>query len=201
MSKLGRILVDVGVITGQQLKAGERLREQTGMPLDLALISNEAIREIDLVETLAAHFEIPVVEPNPGEIPKALSSLVAQSDAEAWRAIPVAALKRGSKNLVQVAVADPSDEETMRNLRRALGSRLTLAVAPSRSITRAIRSLYAATTKEEMSATADGNKDSAVSAELKALTRMVKAMRDLLIEKGYFEPEELEEKLQGRIEK
>jgi hypothetical protein len=137
---LGTLIFRAGLLAEEQLEDALQEGMRTGKRLGEVLIERGWIAEKDLGRMLAGQKGLPYIEVTSADAqPDALAALPEQN-ARLQVALP---LHYEGSDLV-VAVADPSNELVIENLRRALGSEPKLVVAPHGELLRAIGEAYAA---------------------------------------------------------
>jgi hypothetical protein len=136
---LGTLIFRAGLLAEEQLEDALQEGMRTGKRLGEVLIERGWIAEKDLGRMLAGQKGLPYIEVTSADAqPDALRALPEQN-ARLQVALP---LHYEGTELV-VAVADPSNELVIENLRRALGSEPKLVVAPHGELLRAIGEAYA----------------------------------------------------------
>jgi MshEN domain len=136
---LGTLIFRAGLLAEEQLEDALQEGMRTGKRLGEVLIERGWIAEKDLGRMLAGQKGLPYIEVTAADAqPDALKALPEQN-ARLQVALP---LHYEGGELV-VAVADPSNELVIENLRRALGSEPQLVVAPHGELLRAIGEAYA----------------------------------------------------------
>ena len=136
---LGTLIFRAGLLAEEQLEDALQEGMRTGKRLGEVLIERGWIAEKDLGRMLAGQKGLPYIEVTAADAqPDALQALPEQN-ARLQVALP---LHYEDGELV-VAVADPSNELVIENLRRALGSEPKLVVAPHGELLRAIGEAYA----------------------------------------------------------
>ena len=136
--RLGELLVRGGRLTQQQLSEALVESRQTGDRLGHVLIRNGWVFEEELAQTLATQWQIPYVSLMRIGVDSSTASLLPRAIGLRFGMIPV----RANGSSVQVAFADPSDEEALEATRRYLPS-IDLAVAELSDIEMMWRSIGA----------------------------------------------------------
>ncbi|MDB6057169.1 MAG: type secretion system protein [Verrucomicrobiales bacterium] len=130
----------MGVLTEAKLAP---LREEASMSgeslLDL-VISRKLVRPIDVAQAKASHFGYEFVNLGELRLTDDIIALVPRHVAKRYRAIPVT---RTEASIV-IAVADPSDLDTIDSLQRLLNTELELRVALPEDIDAALEKFYGA---------------------------------------------------------
>src|SRR3954469_3078186 len=145
---LGTLIFRAGLLAEEQLEDALQEGMRTGKRLGEVLIERGWSAEKDLGRMLAGQKGLPYVEVTAADAqPDALKALPEQN-ARLQVALP---LHYDGTELV-VAVADPSNELVIENLRRALGSEPKLVVAPHGELLRAIGAAYASPQSAQVAA-------------------------------------------------
>ncbi|HVV37530.1 MAG TPA: hypothetical protein VHC63_13050, partial [Acidimicrobiales bacterium] len=139
-SAIANLLVQRGLISTEQLEAAKERQGTSGKALSDVLVEMGAIAERDVVAAVGEQLGVPFADLR-REAPDAeVVSLLKEATARELLVIP---LHRGEDNTVIVAAADPSPE-TANKLRTAMKTAVTLHIAPSSDIERAINNAYRA---------------------------------------------------------
>ncbi|MCA1833692.1 MAG: GspE/PulE family protein [Actinomycetota bacterium] len=137
---LGELLVDHSLITPAQLAEALLQQSASGKRLGALLVELGALDERKLAETLAEQLGLRVVDlrqevPQPEAI-----ALVPESLARSLNAVPIRATEAG----LEIAMADPSDQKALDQLKAAAGRPLILMVASLSDVKRAVDNSYRA---------------------------------------------------------
>jgi len=135
---LGSLLVELGIITGEQLNDAMDERERTGKPLGHILVEFGFAGEKDLLNVIADHLGMEVVTLKGREIPREVLSTVDPPIARAYGIIPVAA----DNGTVTVALSDPLNLTILDDLRFMLDKHVRGAIANKEEIEEAILEHY-----------------------------------------------------------
>ena len=136
---LGTLIFRAGLLGEQQLEDGLREGMRTGRRLGEVLIERGLLDERDLGRLLAGQKGLPFVEVTASDAEPAALEKLSEQNARHQVALP---LRHEGGQLV-VAVADPSNELMLENLRRTLGAAPKLVVAPYAELVEAIGEAYA----------------------------------------------------------
>jgi type IV pilus assembly protein PilB len=137
---LGTLLVQRGLINADQLAAARERQSTSGKAVSDVLVDMGVITERDVVAAVGDQLGVPFADLR-REAPDAeVVALLKEAMAREVVAIP---LHRAEDNTVIVAAADPSPE-TATKLRNAMKTAVTLHIAPSSDIERAINNAYRA---------------------------------------------------------
>ena len=136
---LGEVLVASSLLTRAQLDDALLKQRVSGKRLGTLLVVLGALDERDLATALGEHFGVAVIDlrrraPEPDAV-----KLLAETVARTLRALPLTVVE----GVLQVAVADPSDQLT-EELRVATGMAVALVVASAPDIQRATDRAYRA---------------------------------------------------------
>ncbi len=132
------MLVDLGLVNAEQAaKArGEAQASHVGV-VDL-LLANKIIRPADITQAKAAQFGAEVIQLGGIKIPDEVISIIPRNIAKKYRVIPV--FKTDGK--VAIAIADPSDLNTIDTLTHLLNTEIELRVASEPDIEAALGRYY-----------------------------------------------------------
>jgi type IV pilus assembly protein PilB len=134
----GERLVRLGKITHTQLGEALLQQEASGKRLGNLLVELGALDDRDLAIELAEEFELPLADLRQ-EQPEAVAlQLVPEGIARSSLTLPL----RINGQALEIAVADPLDEEGIDAVEEAAGRTVALFVAPASEIVRAIQTSY-----------------------------------------------------------
>jgi hypothetical protein len=137
-SRLGRLLVEQGLITQEQL--AESLLEQrlSGDKLGAALIDKGFLTEEELASILGTQLCIRVTRLADNEIDRGVATLLPRDLAERYAALPL----RRTPYAVLVAMADPLDMEAHDELEAIFGASIEPLAATASDVRRAIARIH-----------------------------------------------------------
>src|SRR5262245_55872254 len=115
----------MGVVATEQLDSAKDEAASTGEGVVDLLVKNHVIRPQDVAQAKAAHFGYELVDLANMRLPDDVIAAVPRHLAKRYRAVPVS--KQGST--VAIALADPSDLDTIDSLQRLVHGDLELRVA------------------------------------------------------------------------
>ena len=132
------MLVDLGLVSAEQAAKtrAEALSSNVGV-MDL-LLANKLIRPADITQAKAAQFGAEVIQLAGIKIPDEVISIIPRHIAKKYRVIPV--FKTDGK--VAIAIADPSDLNTIDTLTHLLNAEIELRVASEPDIEAALGRYY-----------------------------------------------------------
>ncbi len=128
--RLGQLLIDQGLITGQQLNDALVLQKATGRMLGEVLVEKQFITPAILASTLAASAGIQVCQLRHGLIDPALLKLVGDEEAERLLVIPMFLVR----DTLTVAMAEPQSLPAIDRLRQLTGKRIRPVFAHAANI-------------------------------------------------------------------
>jgi general secretion pathway protein E/type IV pilus assembly protein PilB len=184
---LGSILRERGLISDEQLEQAVEEHRRTGERLDQALVRLGLVRSHQMLEALAAAFELPIVDLAQVTPDEAALAAVPRRIVFRQRCAPVS-LERGA---LRVATSNPFDLGSLDELRLVTGCAIETLLADERDITKFIRSHYgvagdtleALGAADEEAAAGDGPRsegdDDVEQAQAASVIRLV---NDLLLE-------------------
>jgi type IV pilus assembly protein PilB len=140
------LLVDLGFTNAEQVAKARA--ESGGVGVVDFLVANKAIRPADVTQAKAAQFGAEVVNLGAMKIEDDVIAIIPRHIAKKYRVLPLFK----SDNKVAVAIADPSDLNTIDSLTHLLGAEIELRVASEPDIEAALNKYYGA----EKKALADG---------------------------------------------
>ncbi len=138
---LGTLIFRAGLLAEEQLEDALQEGMRTGKRLGKVLLERGWLHERDLGRLLAGQKGLPFIEVRGSDAEHAALQLLPEDKARLQTALPL----RYEDGQVVVAVADPSNELALENLRRALGTEPQLVVAAQGDLIRAIGDAYAPT--------------------------------------------------------
>ena len=148
--RLGEMLVDVGVITEEQLEEALKRQKGSGKRLGTVLVDEHFITETQLIETLRMQLGIDFIDLNKAKIDPSMVNLVPKAIAKKERVVPVKLVH----DTLYLAMEDPMNFMAIESVKNTTKKRVTPMIAYSRSIDRALNVLYenegAARAMEEM---------------------------------------------------
>ena len=132
------MLVDLGFVTGEQVTGLKTEAASAGVGVVDLMLANKLIRPADVAQAKAAHFGAEAVNLRELVIPDEVIAAIPRHVAKKFRVIPVQ--KFG--NSITVAIADPSDLDTLDSLTHLLGAEINLQVASEEDIESALNRYY-----------------------------------------------------------
>ena len=140
------LLVDLGFTNAEQVAKARA--ESGGLGVVDYLVANKVIRPADVTQARAAQFGAEVVNLGSMKIEDDIIAIIPRHIAKKYRVVPL----YKSDNKVAVAIADPSDINTIDSLTHLLGGEIDPKVASEPEIEAALNKYYGA----EKKAMADG---------------------------------------------
>jgi len=132
------ILVDLGFVTPDKVGEMRSEAQSAGVGLVDLMLANKVIRPADITQAKAAHFGAEVVNLNDIKIPDDVIAAVPRHIARKYRVVPV--YKHDGS--LTVAIADPSDLDTIDSLTHLLQMEINLQVASDPDIEAALGKYY-----------------------------------------------------------
>ena len=132
------ILVDLGFVTAEQVTAHRAEAQAAGVGVVNLMVANKVIRPADVTQAKAAHFGAEVVNLAELKIDDDVIAAVPRHVARKYHVVPV--FKHD--NNITVALADPSDLDTLDSLRLLLNAEIDLRVASEPDIEAALGKYY-----------------------------------------------------------
>jgi general secretion pathway protein E/type IV pilus assembly protein PilB len=137
------LLVDLGFTNAEVVAKTREEAQAAGVGVVDLLVANHVIRPSDVTQAKAAHFGAEVVQLGSIKIEDEVISIVPRHIAKKYRVIPI--FKADGK--VAVAIADPSDLNTIDSLTHLLNAEIELRVASEPDIEAALNKYYGADKK------------------------------------------------------
>ena len=132
------ILVDLGFVTPDQVASARAEAKSAGVGVVDLMVANKLVRPGDVTQAKAAHFGAEVVNLAEMKINDDVIAAVPRHIARKYRVVPV--FKHD--NSITVALADPSDLDTLDSLRLLLNAEVDLRVASESDIEAALGKYY-----------------------------------------------------------
>lgn len=142
---LGTLIFRAGLLAEEQLEDALQEGMRNGKRLGEVLLERGWLHERDLGRLLAGQKGLPFVEVRGSDAEADALQMLPEEKARMQNALPL----RHEDGQLVVAVADPSNELVLENLRRTLGSEPRLVVAPQTELIRAIGEAYGGVAVEE----------------------------------------------------
>jgi type IV pilus assembly protein PilB len=136
---LGRLLVERGVLTLEQLEEALTEKETSGVRLGEILVGHGWLNAADIARALAEQHELEFIELANAEVDPGAASLLPEKFARRYGALPIRFL--GDEQVV-VAIADPTNVLNSDDLRLALGLNVQLVVVPGPDLEKTIARIY-----------------------------------------------------------
>jgi len=140
------MLVDLGFVTSRQLAQARSEAQTANVGVVDLMLANKMIRQADVTQAKAAHFGAETVNLSELQIADDVIAMVPRHIAKKYRVVPV--FKNASS--LTVAIADPSDLDTIDSLTHLLRSDIELRVASEGDIEAALTKYYGADKKGAM---------------------------------------------------
>ncbi len=128
------LLVDLGFTSAEVVAKAREEAQAAGVGVVDLMLANKAIRPADVTQAKAAQFGAEVVHLSNLKIEDNVISLVARDVARKYRVIPVFR----SESKIGLAIADPSDLNTLDSLTHLLGAEIEPRVASEQDIEAAL---------------------------------------------------------------
>ncbi len=132
------MLVDLGFVTAPQVQALRTEANAAGLGVIELMLNNKLIRPADVTQAKAAHFGVEVVNLSEVAISDEVIASIPRNVAKKYRVVPV--FKH--QNTLTVALADPSDLDTIDSLNHLLRMEIIHQVASEADIDNALAKYY-----------------------------------------------------------
>ena len=138
---LADVLVDLGIVDATQVAKARQEAEASGVGVVDLLLANKLVKPSDVTQAKAAQFGAEVIQLSGLKIPDDVISIIPRHIAKKYRVVPVFR----SDGKVAVAIADPSDLNTIDTLTHLLNAEIELRVASEADIENALNKYYGGT--------------------------------------------------------
>jgi type IV pilus assembly protein PilB len=136
--RLGEILVDMGLVTEEQIEVCLARQKETRKRLGELLLEDKIISELDLTKALATKFGIEYIDLTRIQLDVSAAGLLSERLCRRYGAIPVRFL---DDNTLQVAMVDPANVLVADDLRIMTGYTIVPAIASEEDVFGAIGKL------------------------------------------------------------
>lgn len=147
-TRLGTLLVDEGLISGDDLDRALEEHEGHGERLGHYLVEKGLVDEQDLMLVLAKQYGVPAAELDEVQVDDEVLDLVPVEMARRYLVVPLTV----RKDALEIAMVDPTDVVAIANLKFATNLRPQPLIATERAVLDTIRRLYGSTTNEHPAA-------------------------------------------------
>jgi len=138
--QLGSLLIREGVVTSEQLDAALAEKDETGKRVGDILVDHGWATTADLARALAEQWNLEFVDILTAEIQPEAVKLLSETVVRRYRALPIRYL---SKNMVLIAISDPTDILGLDSIKLALGVNLKFCLADPHDLERSIDQIFA----------------------------------------------------------
>ena len=138
---LADVLVDLGIVNADQVAQTRQEAQSSGVGVVDLLLANKLVKPADVTQAKAAQFGAEVIQLGGLKIPDDVISIIPRHIAKKYRVVPVFR----SDGKVAVAIADPSDLNTIDTLTHLLNAEIELRVASEPDIETALNKYYGGT--------------------------------------------------------
>lgn len=131
--RLGDMLIEEGLITGEQLDKALKASKESGKRLGETLVESGAVSDVDIMSTLSKQLGIQAVSLIGVQIPEELLKLLSATLLRKDRMVPVG-FYNGNPGVVELAMADPMDLAAVDDFAMATGLQSEPVLALPREI-------------------------------------------------------------------
>lgn len=136
--KLGDLLVEIGLLTTEQLIEGLKIHKKSGERLGEVLVSSNLISEEEIAFALAMQLKIPYVDLSSQRIEGSVIEIIPEQVSRKFICLPLS-LK---ENILNVTMADPLDLHIMKDLQFITGFNIQPSISTSSQILDALLKHY-----------------------------------------------------------
>jgi len=140
-TRIGELLVESGKLDAKELERAMRLQRETGEPLGNLLVQLGFVSERDLASSVGQALGLPAADADRLRQP---ADCVARLSSEFMKRYQVLPVGEGDA-VVEVAMDDPTDSDTLQALELALGKRVQPLIATGGEIQSALQAVLGAT--------------------------------------------------------
>jgi type IV pilus assembly protein PilB len=207
--RIGEILVDMGLVTDEQISEALGRQKETRKRLGQILVDDKYVTELDLAKALATKFGIEFLDLTGVHLDMQAASLISEKLCRRYGVVPVRFVDEGT---LQVAMVDPANVLAVDDLRIMTGYDIVPAMATEEDIFGAVAKLNkldtSVTENEEenaaMAASDDDVKDLRESTEEAPIVKLVNSVITQSVDDGasdiHFEPQAKELIVRFRID-
>lgn len=213
--RLGEVLIEAGLINETQLAAALNSQRTWGGKLGSTLVRMGFVTEEAILRSLSAQLRLPSADFQKVAVSSEAKAAIDLRVAEKYNVMPVAYKEELGKKVVVLAMSDPTNVEAVSEIQFQTGLTVKPVVATESAITRAIDHYYrkrplrethappkpagaAEWDDGEMIVLQHGGEKRVREIEGVDASELVRALVQVLQEKGVISPEELQEALRRR---
>jgi type II secretory ATPase GspE/PulE/Tfp pilus assembly ATPase PilB-like protein len=137
-AKLGRLLIDGGLLSEERFAEAQRMGRETSTPLPDVLVKNRFVSERDLMPVLADQYGLEFVSLRTMFIDPLATKSISAKFACHYRIMPIDL----TDGVIKVALSDPLDMSAVEDIETTMGYRVTRALACRSDIAEAVRRHY-----------------------------------------------------------
>lgn len=148
--RLGELLVEMRLLTREQLEQALATQKTDGRRLGEILVHLRMVSESQLTQVLSQQLSVPWVALQHIDFSRQLLNLVPAETAQKYGVVPIYVRRaRNRQETLYVAMEDPSDEEPLREIAAHANLPVRAMIAPPTDIRGAIRAYYLGLPPEE----------------------------------------------------
>ncbi len=136
-SRIGELLVETGKLDPKELERAMRLQRESGEPLGSLLVQLGFVSERDIASSVGQALELSSADADRLREPAACIARLSAEFMKRYQVLPVGE----SDSAVDVAMADPTDGDTLQALELALGRRIQPLIAVGGEIQAALQAI------------------------------------------------------------
>jgi hypothetical protein len=140
--RFGDLLLEMGVISRDQLHTALEYSKVWRKKLGKALVATSAITEGNLVKFLSSYLGIPAAELGKVEVTDHLLRMIPKELAVKLNIFPVSALREGNRNVLRVAMTDPEDVNLVKEVEFGTGCKIHPMLAEESLLAKMVRKHY-----------------------------------------------------------
>lgn len=138
LRKLGEMLIDARVLTGEQLRQALTYHKKSGLKLGKYLIQQGYLTEHQLIEILSRQLKIEKYHPHKHPVEISLAQIIPPGMAGKFQVVPLK--KKG--NLLTIVMVDPLDTNALDAIEKHTNLEVEPVVCTERDLSQLIRQVY-----------------------------------------------------------
>jgi len=176
--KIGELLVERGLISHAQLQDALDKQQEFGVRIGSALVKMGVLQESVLLNFLSMYFDVPKIDLRQVKVSRAALRLVDPDYARKYGIVPLKIRQDPmGRDILAIATTDPINFEVLQKLQDSSGMRLEVYVTTHGALLDFISGCYC--------------QAPSLNLDRQAPDKLVKALANLLIDKGIFSEEDL----------
>jgi type IV pilus assembly protein PilB len=140
--RLGEVLVEMGLINPDQLHTALEYAKQWHLKLGKSLVAANFINEHQITKILSSHIGVPMVDLAGVVVTEQLLRSLPKELAIKLQVFPLGMEREGTRNLIKVAMSDPADVNTVKEIEFGTGCKVHPFLAEESQLAKMVRKHY-----------------------------------------------------------